>query len=88
MAKALAAGAPTNPRQMAAKGWARIASFAHSSGCAFLRNPYSAKRPATCAGPTSAAAPIATATVAPVICSNCGRWAAMAVLINHETANT
>ncbi|MNW02588.1 hypothetical protein D3C71_1983990 [compost metagenome] len=73
---------------MAANGWASMASRAESSGWAFFRKPYSSNRPATCAGPTNAAAPMATTRAAPLACKSCGRWAAMAVLMNQDTANT
>src|SRR5690606_10650207 len=50
--------------------------------------PKSSRRPATWAGPTKAAAATAAAGVAPASCNSCGKWAAIAVLVNHVTVKT
>ena len=87
-AKAVVAEVPTHARQSTPSECASVARCAESSGCACLRRVNSTSRPATCAGPTSAAMPTATASVAPADCSNAGRCAAIAVLMNQVTAKT
>ena len=75
-------------RSTALAACASDAIRADTSGLTWRSRPYSRRRPATCTGPTSEANAIALVKATPLACSNRGKCAAIAVLINHVTPKT